>query len=363
MISCSNHIQQAATKERMANSEQFSDGKFHNKKDTSERMKFGNMVKIFSDFIFAERVDPVPTAPIPLKKIQENDFFVEDAEAVRFARLGHSTVMLQMGGKVWLIDPVFSERTSPVQWAGPKRFHPVPIDLEHLPPIEGVIISHDHYDHLDYDTILQMKDRVNHFITPLGVGARIAEWGISSEKIIQMDWWESKKIGSVEFVATPAQHFSGRTLMDGDTTLWNSWVIRTEKDSVFFSGDTGYFDGFKEIGEKYGPFDVAFMECGAYNKNWSEIHMMPEETLQAFKDLDGKLMVPIHNGTFDLALHPWTDPMDRIMSLAQEENINILIPYMGQIVDDKSPSQTVAWWNSEKVPVAAQQDIVLNPAN
>ena len=231
----------------------------------------------------------------------------------------------------------------------PSVFHEVPVDINQLPSIEGVIISHNHYDHLDHGSIQQLKDRVNHFLVPLGIGRKLQDWGVAKEKITELDWWEKKTIGGVELIATPAQHFSGRGVFDSDKTLWNSWIVKSQEHSIYFSGDTGYFPGFTEIGERYGPFDYAFMECGAYNKQWSDIHMMPEDTLQAFKDVKGKVLVPVHNGTFDLSTHAWFDPMERITALAKKDDIPVLLPVIGDTVQLSQALRTESdnsWWKS-----------------
>ena len=357
IISCSSHAQNVDTNERIINSKQYQDGKFHNKKKKpSKEFDFGEFVKAIGNIFFTEHVDLKPNKPLPIQEITKNEFYTENRDAIRFARLGHSTLLLQIGGKVWLTDPVFSERAFAVQWMGPKRFHPVPVTVEDLPEIEGVILSHNHYDHLDYDTIMQLKDRVKHFIGPLGVGKEIADWGVATEKIITLDWWESTKIERVELIATPTQHLSGRGLFDRHKTLWTSWVIRTERHSLYFSGDSGYFEGFKEIGEKYGPFSITFLENGGYHENFIYEHMMPKDTIQAFKDLKGKLLVPVHNGTFDLALHAWYDPMEQITALAEKENVKIVIPIMGQIVDGDAPPANVAWWKRESLRTGAEPD-------
>ncbi len=360
MMSCTSYGKNfdLASQERMENSPQYQDGKFQNVKKI-DLYELGKTWRAFKEFFFSKRVDPVPQEAISLQWVTGKEFYSPDDQALRFVRLGHSTLMLQVGGKIWLTDPVFSKRASPVQWMGPKRFHPVPIKVEELPSIEGVLISHNHYDHLDYDSIVQLKDRVKHFLVPLGIGKILISWGVAPEKITELDWWEKKKIGNVELVSTPAQHFSGRTLFDADETLWTSWVIRTPEHSIYFSGDTGYFEGFKEIGEKYGPFDLAFLECGAYHQNWRTIHMMPEDTLQAFKDLKGKVMVPIHNGTFDLSTHSWYDPMEQIRKLTQKDQVQLLIPLMGQIVDSKNLPNTIAWWKSSTEPIQ-DKELVLN---
>ncbi len=243
-----------------------------------------------------------------------------------------------------MTDPVFSERASPVQWAGPKRFHRTPIDVDALPQISGIIISHDHYDHLDKNTIKQIHSKVAGFYVPLGVGKHLLGWGVPQQKIHEFDWWQEKKVGDITLVNTPANHFSGRGLTGGNSTLWSSWVIQTPQYKLFFSGDSGYFSGFKEIGDKYGPFDLTMMENGAYDENWQFVHMSPEESMQAHLDLQGKVMMPIHNGTFDLAFHEWTDPFERIKELAVEKNQILATPQMGQrwLLNDTAPQ--MAWW-------------------
>lgn len=242
-----------------------------------------------------------------------------------------------MGQQNWLTAPVFSERVSPLQWIGPKRFHDVPLDLNDLPDITGVVISHNHYDHLDEGSIKLLSNKVQHFVVPLGIGDSLREWGVEEGKIIELDWWQDFEVAGVQVVSTPAQHFSGRGITDGDETLWSSWVIRTNEAAVYFSGDTGYFEGFKEIGERFGPFDYAFMECGAYNEQWRDIHMLPEDTLQAFLDVKGKVLVPVHNSTFDLSTHAWYDPYVQINALAEQHGVELLTPVIGNTVDSSQP--------------------------
>jgi L-ascorbate metabolism protein UlaG (beta-lactamase superfamily) len=263
-------------------------------------------------------------------------------------RLGHSTVLLKLNNEFWLTDPVFSERASPVQWAGPARFHQAPIGIEELPPIKGVILSHNHYDHLDYAAVLKLAAKTEYFITPLGVGDTLVKWGIPAEKVRQLDWWQSTVAGSLSLTATPAQHFSGRTPFDGNETLWASWVIDSGDYRVFFSGDSGYFKGFKEIGDQYGPFDLTLMETGAYDPMWPDVHMQPEETMQAHIDLRGKLMLPIHNGTFDLALHSWQDPFERITELAAQRGQTLATPAIGEALSLAVPGVTNPWWRNHE---------------
>jgi L-ascorbate metabolism protein UlaG (beta-lactamase superfamily) len=268
-------------------------------------------------------------------------------------RLGHSTMLIKLRGGFWITDPVFAERASPVQWMGPKRFHAPPIALADLPPLRGVILSHDHYDHLDRDTVVQLAKTADVFLTPLGVGDRLVAWGVAPEKVRQFDWWEGTSIDGVQFTATPAQHFSGRGLFDGNKTLWASWVIvdaarRDVVDDselrVFFSGDTGYFDGFKEIGRRFGPFDVTLMETGAYDPQWPYVHMQPEQTVQAHQDLRGRWLLPVHNGTFDLAMHGWTEPFERVSALTADRGIALTTPRMGERLDLSAPHAAMPWW-------------------
>ncbi len=347
MTSCANYpnsSEQDLT--RIQTSSQFSDGKFRNEQKTQvfEWSKTWAMAK---DYFFNKSEKSVPKVAPAIQQLSNDAFNLNNKEALNFARLGHSTLLIQLSGKYFLTDPVFSERVSPLQWIGPKRFHPVPMDIDSIKEIEAVIISHNHYDHLDEGSIKQLKERVNHFIVPLGVGDKLIAWGVDENKITQLDWWENVKLDDVEIVSTPAQHFSGRGITDTDETLWSSWVIRNPQHSLYFSGDTGYFPGFKDIGEKYGPFDYAFMECGAYNELWRDIHMMPEDSLQAFKDVKGKVMVPIHNGTFDLSTHAWFDPMEQITILAKENNVTLLLPQIGQLVNQDTMILNSEWWNTK----------------
>ncbi|WP_416426462.1 MBL fold metallo-hydrolase [Pseudomonas sp. App30] len=266
-------------------------------------------------------------------------------------RLGHSTLLMKLRGRFFITDPVFAERASPVQWAGPKRFHQPPLGIEQLPPITAVILSHDHYDHLDESAIRQLADKTECFLTTLGVGDRLIEWGIPAAKVRQLDWWQETEVAGTRFAATPTQHFSGRSLFDSNSTLWASWVIMEPDLRIFFSGDSGYFDGFKQIGERYGPFDLTLMETGAYNVNWPSVHMQPEESLQAHLDVRGRCLLPIHNGTFDLSSHNWEEPFQRIVALARAQGVPVSTPQMGERVNLLAPQQGAAWW--EGLPTGA----------
>lgn len=324
-------------------SKQYLNGKFHNA-DAQAEQGLSKMWAATKDFMFNKSEFAVPKIPLPISPITPDHFNLNNKNTLRFSRLGHSSLMIQISGKIILTDPVFSERTSPVQWAGPKRFHPVPVKVEELPEIAAEVISHNHYDHLDQDSIQILNTKVKQFLVPLGVAQALIDWGIPKDKIIELDWWDTIKIDDIEFIATPSQHFSGRGLFDRNESLWVSWVVRNAQHSLYFSGDTGYFSGFKTIGEKYGPFDYAFIECGAYNQVWQDIHMMPEETIQAFKDIKADALVPVHNGTFDLSTHAWFDPFVQIKQLAQKHNITLLTPLMGDVIDKQKDVNNYAWW-------------------
>ena len=298
--------------------------------------------RIMWDFFFNKPENTRPAGNIPVQTLTRQQLLAAPNNTVY--RLGHSTVLLKMHDAFWITDPMFSNRASPVQWAGPQRFHQPPIAIDELPPIKAVIISHDHYDHLDHDSIMKMTEQVEYFVTPLGVGDILVDWGIPASKVRQLDWWQGIDIGDVRFIATPAQHFSGRGLLNKNQTQWASWVICAPDQRVFFSGDSGYFDGFKQIGEKFGPFDLTLLETGAYNASWPKVHMHPEESIQAHLDLKGKRLLPIHNGTFDLSMHSWREPFDRIVALGNVQGISVITPLMGEPVSIHYATGGRRWW-------------------
>ncbi|KWE48785.1 hydrolase [Burkholderia ubonensis] len=317
----------------------------------------GKMLGIMWNMLLNKPRGAVPAGALPVDTLTRAQ--LDAAPDRSLYRLGHSTLLLKLRGQFWLTDPVFAERASPFRRLGPKRFHAPPIALADLPPLRGVILSHDHYDHLDRDTVLALAATTAVFLTPLGVGDRLIEWGIDAAKVRQLDWWQSAEIDGLALTATPAQHFSGRSLFDGNSTLWASWVIVDDDLRVFFSGDTGYFDGFRTIGERLGPFDVTLIETGAYDVQWPYVHMQPEETVQAHLDLRGGWLVPIHNGTFDLAMHRWQEPFERVTALAAARGVELSTPRMGERLTLAAPHRSERWWRSVDEKVEASKSLRL----
>ncbi|WP_082354073.1 MBL fold metallo-hydrolase [Marinagarivorans algicola] len=310
--------------------------------DIHYQASISSLLKVIKAYALADRNEAAPLSSIPVQPVSIAAIRAQGDDQV--IKLSHSTTLVYLDQSFILIDPVFSERVSPVQWAGPKRFHPLPIALEALPEIAAVLISHDHYDHLDKHSILTLNAKVAHFITPLKVGERLREWGIPHSKITELNWWEATTIGSHTYTATPAQHFSGRGILDKDTTLWAGWAIKGANTRLFYSGDSGYFKGFKDIGERLGPFDMTLIETGAYNALWRDIHMLPEQSVQAHLDVKGKAMMPVHNASFDLALHDWYEPLERALIQAQAEQVTLITPIFGESISLKAPRQTPRWW-------------------
>lgn len=334
--------------ERMKETSNFNDGIFHNSVETKMDMPKGTIRKLLKHYFIDDKRGKNPQIPISTHLFDKEAFEAVSSDSIVFVWFGHSTILMKVEGITILADPVIvGERASMFSIIGPKRFdYSQQIKIEDLPAIDAVILSHDHYDHLDYPTILALKDKETKFFIPLGVGAHFEKWGVPSDHIVELNWWDEVDFEGLKLVFTPTRHFSGRALRDRFRTLWGSWVILGKDSRLYFSGDSGYFPGFKEIGERFGPFDLTFMECGAYNEGWSEIHMFPEETAQAHKDLKGKLLLPIHWGKFDLSLHPWKESVERLAKKAREEKIRLFTPEVGEMVSFKDSSALNAWWQT-----------------
>lgn len=288
-----------------------------------------------------------------------SDFLTPPRTGLRITWLGHSSTLVEIDGRRILTDPIFSKRAGPFSFAGPRRFHDNPLPLDELPTLDAVIISHDHYDHLDRRTVTALSAREIPFVVPLGVGAHLEKWGVPAEQITELDWWGHARVGNLILVATPARHFSGRSLSmsDRNRTLWAGWALIGPEHRVFFSGDTAMFPGFEEIARRLGPFDATLIEVGAYNAMWADVHLGPEQAVAAHRMLRGKLMIPIHWGTFDLALHPWTEPVERVLVAAQRQQVQVAVPRPGQRIEPALAPEVARWWptlpwtRAEEAPV------------
>jgi len=334
----------APQKEKFKSLPNFQNGKFINRKDVPEKFTFSRYVELGYTFFTTKTENGTPNQPPEIISIAPEA--LEQFSGTRLFWMGHSTFFVQHKGHTLLIDPMLGNVPAPLDFLGGKRFNKqLPIEPENLPNIDFVVFSHDHYDHLDYETILKIKDKVKWFITPLGVGNHLKRWGVTKDKIIELNWWDKKTLGELNFICTPAQHFSGRKFSNGQETLWASWVIQSDSLSLYFSGDSGYDIHFKEIGQKYGPFDLALLECGQYNTLWPDVHMFPNETVQAGIDLQAKKIIPIHWGAFKLALHPWNEPANVVLQEAQKNNLPIEIPKIGQPLSiDTTKIPLDPWW-------------------
>ena len=342
----------AKAKNKYSNSPNFKDGKFINRNEVDVAVKI-----TFSDFIknLPLLFEPRDSTTIPSNDLPREDMelsFVDNEKAkTQLFWFGHSSFLLQIEERNILIDPVFSQRASPFSFMGPKRFSSsLPISVDKLPKIDAVIISHDHYDHLDYKAITKIKDKVKMFYTPLGVGVHLKKWGIEEERIVELDWWQEANADELKFIATPSLHTSGRKPNTTASTLWASWVIKSETESIYFSGDGGYDVHFKEIGERFGPFDFAMMECGQYNEMWPKLHMFPEQTVQAGIDVQAKQIMPIHWGAFSISSHSWTDPVERVIDAAKKAKLPLIIPIIGEpiIIQDTIKYSEETWWKTIK---------------
>ena len=301
----------------------------------------------------------VPTGPLPV--VDPRDAWAKRPRSgLRATWLGHSTVLLEMDGVRVLTDPVWGMRASPAQWAGPKRFQAVPVTIGSLPPLDAVVISHDHYDHLDHETIRALARHDVPFVTSLGVGAHLESWGVPGQRIVELDWWESHALPSVDLTVTaaPSQHFSGRGLNDRNATLWSSLVLRSRRHTVFFSGDTGLTTEYAEIRERLGPFDLVMLEVGAFHPAWGHIHLGPENALEAWRLLGSGALLPVHWGTFNLAMHAWDEPAETLLLRGSRLGAPLVMPRLGEPVEPKHVEEVSPWWRAvERLPKRAKKPV------
>jgi L-ascorbate metabolism protein UlaG (beta-lactamase superfamily) len=330
--------------ERIATSPQYRDGRFVNAGGVEIEMTLRGGLESLYEFITAKNTKPTHPLPTGFPANWDTAALPEDAYAVTW--FGHSAVMVELQGQRLLIDPMLGPAASPLPVFGKRFALAQPIDLDAVPAVDAVLISHDHYDHLDHASILALSARVGHFYVPLGVGAHLRRWGVDAERITEMDWWQEVTFNGLRIAAAPAQHFSGRALGDRNKTLWASWVILGTHARIFFSGDSGYGPHFRAIGERYGPFDFTMMECGQYNEKWRPIHSMPEESVQGHIDLGGRVMMPIHWSGFTLAPHDWTEPVRRAREAAALHGVALVTPMIGQRFVSGAALPQEAWWHT-----------------
>ena len=325
----------------VAGSPQWSDGRFHNTME-SPALAPTTASKGLLRQMHEQRHNGRPGAAVPLATPK----IPAEAGELAVTWFGHASALLEVDGRRVLVDPVWGERVSPSPLIGPTRLHPVPGELADLPPVDAVLISHDHYDHLDLPTVRELvRLSAAPFVVPLGIGAHLRVWGVPEERIVELDWNASTTVGGLTLTCTEARHFSGRYLYR-DTTLWASWAIAGPRHSVFFGGDTGYTPAFAAIGAQHGPFDLTLLPVGAYNEAWHAIHMDPEEAVRAHGDLGGRVMLPIHWATFNLAFHRWPEPVERACAAAEARGVQLLIPVPGLRVDVLDPPPVEDWWTA-----------------
>jgi len=342
---------------RMERSPQFKDGHFDNPQPLEN-----DSWKMITGFFGASPHTSPETAPA-VPAVGPTRFRTPPPTGLRVTWFGHASLLVEIDGKRVLTDPVWSERASPFTWIGPTRWYAPPIALADLPPIDVVLISHDHYDHLDQPTIVALAARGTTFVVPLGVGAHLEYWGVPPERVVDLDWWEKKTFGELEIVCTPARHASGRTLFDQNAKLWSSYALVGKHHRAFFSGDTGLFPAMKEIGEKLGPFDVTLIEVGQYHRAWPDWHIGPEQAITAHRWLRGRVMLPIHWGLFALAYHGWTEPAERTLAAATARDVTLALPLPGQSFEPSAAPKTARWWPSVPWTSASEHPIVSTKVN
>jgi L-ascorbate metabolism protein UlaG (beta-lactamase superfamily) len=343
------HRATGAHRDRMAQSPQWHDGGFVNPQPIINHVWPALRDMLSPDSATSPKAPPPTASP---------DVRATPASGLRVTWLGHSSTLVEMDGQRILTDPMWSERVTPIRGMGPRRWYPPPLPLDALPAIDVVLISHDHYDHLDRATVLALDARGTRFIVPLGVGAHLEYWGIPAAHIVELDWWQRTRVGALEIVSTPARHASGRQLLDRDATLWCGYALVGARHRVYYSGDTGLFPGMHDIGARLGPFDLTMIEIGQYSRGWPDWHIGPEQAVRAHQWVRGKIMLPVHWGLFALAFHGWTEPIERALVAANAAGISLITPRPGQSVEPERSPPSERWWPSLSWRRAADNPIV-----
>ena len=337
----------AAEQQAYQQSGHFRDGKFFNPQPTTT-MTGGGMFLALWRTLFEKTPNLRPAVPLPTHRLNSLSITRKTPGMVRVTWFGHSASLVEIGGKNVLLDPMLSVKMGPLSWVTPKRYNTsLAITAEQLPAIDAVLISHDHYDHLDYETIQKIKGKVGHFYVPLGVGAHLRRWGVPASQFTEMTWGDSVHLPGLTIISAPTRHFSGRGLTNRNSTFWSSWVLKAGSQRVFYSGDGGYGPHFQAIGQQYGPFDLALMECGQYDRQWAQIHMVPEQSVQAALDVRARAMLPVHWGAFTEAHHPWNEPVERATVEADRRGLLLTTPELGQpVVLGAAPLPQLRWWRA-----------------
>lgn len=337
---------------RVLASPRYMGGRFTNERAVPVMRDAGAMWSVAREWV-RPGVQRAPRCPLPLFEGAAATLKKPAESGLRLTWLGHSSVLVELDGHRVLTDPHWSARASPSTWVGPRRFHPPPLALGDVPPLDAVVISHDHYDHLDMETVQALAGRTQRFVVPLGVGAHLERWGIPAAQVVELEWWQAEVLPSgLQLVATPAQHFSGR-VSQNNPTLWASWALVGEHHRVFFSGDTGLTPAFEEVARRYGPFDVSMLEVGQYDERWGAIHLGPRGALEAHRMLAARWLLPIHWGTFELGLHAWSGPAEDTVTLAPGAGALVLTPRLGQPVEPEAAPTLEPWWRALPPTAAA----------
>ena len=325
---------------RYAKSSQWRDGAFRNRLPRVD----GPFTEMLSEFLFGGSDYRAPASPLPVSLRSAEDYRTPPASGLRVTWLGHSTTLLEIDGRRVLLDPMWGVRASPFTFAGPKRFYPPPLSLADLPAPDVVLISHDHYDHLDMSTVRALAARGARFVVPLGIGVHLLAWNVPASSVVELDWWNAITIGGLTVTATPSRHFSGRGIGGQDRTLWAGWSIAGPRHRVYYSGDTALDDTMIEIGTRLGPFDLAMIEVGEYDALWPDVHLGPEQAVRAHQLVRGDVMLPVHWAGFDLALHGWTEPIERVLAAAAATGVRVATPQPGELLEPTAMGVQRRWW-------------------
>ena len=333
--------------EKLARSKHWVGKKFENLQETKMDFTLSGMPKFFKKQ-FLEKAEREPKTPIPIESFNL-EAFLAPSEKTKFIWYGHSVVLIRINGKTLLIDPMFGPNAAPIAPFKVKRFSKNTLDIiANLPEIDLVLFTHDHYDHIDLESIKRLQSKVKQYFVALGVKRHLVKWDIKAEKIKEFDWWQTQTFEGLKITFTPTRHFSGRGLTDRAKSLWGGWAFKTDKENIWFSGDGGFGNHFIDIGEKLGPFDFGFIECGQYNENWHAIHMYPEESVQAAIDAKVQKTMPVHWAGFSLAQHPWKEPIERFMEAGIAKKLKFISPKIGQLVDLSEKYHFEKWWENIK---------------